>query len=268
MVDGELELSVDEFLPDFDEPASTRTAVQDIAVQQMSFNQTTGLNLNKLFDSIDVQTAEWVATGQVKSAQDVARKLLDQLDNNSGAFRSFVTDQNGAYTNNGTNIEATQRLSQEALDSGTDYQKAKGGSTPYIWICVGINTCPDCLVRHGQIATYDEWLSAGLPGSGFSVCDRNCACVIEPTFALKEAGINVSDVQAPVLQLQKKLAKDGTKTGLKIKNVGAIIKGKGEARMEAAFKKVERNGIKITNPNTIEARRMFRELGNFNKPTP
>lgn len=48
----------------------------------------------------------------------------------------------------------------------------------YRWIAVLVNTCPDCIERHGEVATMDEWEKQGLPRSGFSACKENCRCIL------------------------------------------------------------------------------------------
>lgn len=48
------------------------------------------------------------------------------------------------------------------------------------WVAVLVNTCPDCLKRHNDVKTWDEWESEGLPRSGVTVCGQNCKCVLLP----------------------------------------------------------------------------------------
>jgi hypothetical protein len=55
-----------------------------------------------------------------------------------------------------------------------------GIKTKYRWVAVLINTCPDCLQRHGNIATWDEWEAQGLPRTGQTVCKEHCKCVLIP----------------------------------------------------------------------------------------
>ena len=40
--------------------------------------------------------------------------------------------------------------------------------------------CPDCSARAGQVETMAQWEVIGLPSSGFSVCNTNCKCRLEP----------------------------------------------------------------------------------------
>ena len=49
------------------------------------------------------------------------------------------------------------------------------------WVTVGSpKICPDCEDRIGNIQSWDEWESVGLPASGFSVCKEFCYCQLIP----------------------------------------------------------------------------------------
>tara|TARA_Y100000593_G_C4308588_1_gene337121 strand:- start:1850 stop:2413 length:564 start_codon:yes stop_codon:yes gene_type:complete len=57
----------------------------------------------------------------------------------------------------------------------------------FMWITVsGHKVCPDCDARGGMIETWDNWVIAGLPGSGWSVCRGYCYCVLDPTDSLSD----------------------------------------------------------------------------------
>lgn len=55
-----------------------------------------------------------------------------------------------------------------------------GIDTKYRWVAVLVNTCDDCLERHGQVKSWDDWESEGLPRTGITVCKENCRCVLLP----------------------------------------------------------------------------------------
>ena len=40
--------------------------------------------------------------------------------------------------------------------------------------------CGDCTARIGQVKSWEEWESLGLPASGFSVCKEFCYCQLVP----------------------------------------------------------------------------------------
>jgi hypothetical protein len=50
----------------------------------------------------------------------------------------------------------------------------------YRWVAVLVNTCPDCLGRHNEVKTWDEWEADGMPRTGATVCKEYCKCVIIP----------------------------------------------------------------------------------------
>lgn len=55
-----------------------------------------------------------------------------------------------------------------------------GIETSYRWVAVLVNTCPDCLERHGRVQKWAQWEEEGLPRTGQTVCKENCRCVLLP----------------------------------------------------------------------------------------
>ena len=56
-----------------------------------------------------------------------------------------------------------------------------GDSVMMRWVSVGTpRICPDCEERIGEVRSWDEWESLGLPASGFSVCKEFCYCQLVP----------------------------------------------------------------------------------------
>jgi hypothetical protein len=64
-----------------------------------------------------------------------------------------------------------------------------GMETKYRWVAVLINTCPDCLDRHGKVKSWEKWEADGLPRTGQTVCKENCKCVLLP-----EANVEIEPV--------------------------------------------------------------------------
>ena len=63
----------------------------------------------------------------------------------------------------------------------TDAYLAEFGSEiAYTWIAALVNTCEDCLPRHGEVRKLPEWETEGLPRTGWSVCKENCQCLLIP----------------------------------------------------------------------------------------
>ena len=61
-----------------------------------------------------------------------------------------------------------------------------GTEISYTWIAALVNTCEDCMPRHGEINSIEEWEAIGLPRTGWSVCKENCQCVLIPSEIAKE----------------------------------------------------------------------------------
>ena len=50
------------------------------------------------------------------------------------------------------------------------------------WISVGTpRICEDCEARVGEIQTYQDWIAAGLPATGWSLCREFCYCQLIPS---------------------------------------------------------------------------------------
>ena len=49
------------------------------------------------------------------------------------------------------------------------------------WVTVqGHKICDDCITRTGEVDTWENWEARGLPGTGWSVCQGNCYCILVP----------------------------------------------------------------------------------------
>lgn len=83
-----------------------------------------------------------------------------------GTFRNQVKNT----VRGGIKMAATRGLSEQ-------YERA--GIKEFKWVTVG-NPCPDCDPRGGEKGTMAYFENIGLPGSGFSVCQGNCKCLLTP----------------------------------------------------------------------------------------
>lgn len=115
-----------------------------------------------------VSISEFIETARLQGAtKDQIRKLLlkdlEEGGRYFGEFRRAVQ-----ATSNGV----INRL-RDSAQFAEDYQVEK-----YRWVAVLVNTCPDCIDRHGRVQTMDEWEEEGLPRTGFTVCKENCKCVL------------------------------------------------------------------------------------------
>ena len=81
---------------------------------------------------------------------------------------------------NNTKASIVDGINQSAkMGQYQNYELDKG---EFVWVSVGGHrVCGDCDGRSGQKMTFAEWEAEGLPGSGWSVCQGYCYCVLDPT---------------------------------------------------------------------------------------
>ncbi|QDP61173.1 MAG: hypothetical protein Unbinned3325contig1000_58 [Prokaryotic dsDNA virus sp.] len=48
------------------------------------------------------------------------------------------------------------------------------------WVTMSKNPCSDCKKRAGEVDTWDNWESRGMPSSGWSICKEYCYCQLMP----------------------------------------------------------------------------------------
>jgi len=102
------------------------------------------------------------------SAESIKEVLLQDLTEGGrifGAFRAAV--------------RATSRGSVNRVRDAAQYSEL-GVTEKYRWSAVLIDTCPDCLDRHGVVDTWEGWESQGLPRTGATVCKQFCHCMLLP----------------------------------------------------------------------------------------
>lgn len=98
----------------------------------------------------------------------IRQELLNDLKNNGRVFSEFKRA-----------ITSTAKGSVNRVrDNG--YFSEFGVDTTYRWSAILVKTCPDCLERHGQVKSWEEWEAEGLPRTGATVCRENCHCVLIP----------------------------------------------------------------------------------------
>ena len=72
-------------------------------------------------------------------------------------------------------VSATMQASRLGQD------RVYGDRMMFRWVSVGTpKICVDCEERIGQVKSWEEWESLGLPASGFSVCKEFCYCQLVP----------------------------------------------------------------------------------------
>ncbi len=119
-------------------------------------------------DGLEHQIAVMTANGM--SSSQIAFALNQDYVQQTGAFGQL---KNSTKANIVGAINGAARLGQY-----NQYTE----KNLFAWVTVGGHKiCIDCEGRTGQVFTYEEWESEGLPGSGWSVCKAYCYCALDPT---------------------------------------------------------------------------------------
>jgi len=97
-------------------------------------------------------------------------------DQQTQIFGSFKADIKQAMTG-AVNIAATNGVVAEILSGQTKQQFEED---LWRWQSNGVNVCPDCQERHGELDTMENWVVRGLPSQFGSRCGVNCQCMLVP----------------------------------------------------------------------------------------
>jgi hypothetical protein len=129
---------------------------------------------------------------QAGASQDIIKQTLANDMGTGGRIFGQLRNDTKASIVDGINQSAKMGQYQNYdLDKGL-----------FAWVTVGGHkVCMDCDGRAGITLTYQEWESEGIPGSGWSVCQGFCYCVLDPT------GKMTKRVNAPVREKGARKAK-------------------------------------------------------------
>lgn len=111
-----------------------------------------------------------IRLGNGDKLEQIQKDLLEDLGKGGVIFKGlkeFITPTFPGSTNR---FEPTDKI--------------MGESGLYVWSVVFVDTCPDCLARHGKTATWKEWEKQGLPRTGKTRCGKECKCVLLPKEAM------------------------------------------------------------------------------------
>ncbi len=146
------------------------------------------------------------------SDEDVIATLLDDFDNNGAIFGGLKR---------GLERSSEEMLQNIQNETKTQAWQEEGFDESETWIAVLVNTCEDCLPRHGVTLPHSVWEARGLPGTGWSVCKEHCQCQTIPTSVAQ----NKKELQEPIKRVRGKIrqiARDKKKKG-QIKNVNKYV---------------------------------------------
>lgn len=182
----------------------------------------------------------WIEQRRIGSFADAVSLMAEQIQFNTGPFKEFFRGIDEYVAEFGGSSKLIRRIKTEIEAAGIDWDTAVGDSSQYIWITAFINSCCDCIVRHGLKGPLSAFNIIGLPRSGFSICGCNCQCQLISLNRLKLLGISVEDLLRPVIQLKKQLTKECIDKGFTIIDIEAVIKSNNSDKIKEAFERLQR----------------------------
>lgn len=146
------------------------------------------------------------------TTEDVIATLLDDFENDGrifGGLKRGLVSASDEMIQNTENQVARQQWDELGFDENET------------WVSVFVNTCEDCLPRHGITLPHSRWEAMGLPGTGWSVCKEHCQCNLIPA----QVSVSKKELQAPIKRVRgriRQIAKEKKKAG-QIKNVNKYV---------------------------------------------
>lgn len=115
---------------------------------------------------------EYIKVRQLEGASldAIERDLLTDLNDRGRIFGEFRNSVKASV------FGSINRLRDDAM-----FSKLGINETLYRWVAILVNTCPDCMDRHGISAEFNVWEADGLPRTGHTVCKQHCKCALIPT---------------------------------------------------------------------------------------
>ncbi len=138
--------------------------------------------------------------------------------------------------------------------TGTDLAEA-AFNVPMVWVCALVNTCHDCLPRHGEVRGLAEWALDGLPGTGWSVCGAWCQC------QLVDADVASSgELREPLMRVRVRVEMQGR--GLTVRAPAALFRA---APRSAERQRIREQALADARENDPRLQALYRELGRANQ---
>ena len=144
-------------------------------VQQLMAESISNLQFDAKIFGNQIQKQVNMLTGAGLDEKAIKTILSEDLRKGGRIFGELKNNIKAATI---SSINLSSRLGQ--------YQNYDLDKGQFAWITVGGHKiCPDCEEREGIIMNFNNWEMAGLPGSGWSVCQGYCYCILDPTGEIK-----------------------------------------------------------------------------------
>ena len=136
-------------------------------------------------DDKDREILLWIALGLSFDIRVFAERLGQEVER---LIRSGVSEQSiigvldTDFRGNGRIFGEFRNAIKRGLVGGINQAFRRSGEMgqKLRWVTVSKNVCSDCESRAGQLQTWGEWESMGMPASGWSVCKEFCYCQLIP----------------------------------------------------------------------------------------
>lgn len=145
-----------------------------------------------------LQPAEGTAKEKVERLRDIHKRLEERRKTfeankkkfNAGEIKTRPSKPNLDFMSELT-AEVKADVKTQARRAATDAEiamfRARGHSKLGWTVPNGHSACPDCQVRAGVVLTIEDWERYGRPGSGMTICEDACFCMLIPAETFKRA---------------------------------------------------------------------------------
>ena len=121
-----------------------------------------------------VEDAMKLWRSQGMSLEEIKRRLIEDLHaETSRLFGGFKSEIKSAVYG-AENVAASMGMQTAWQELGKPKQLLR-------WQTNGVNICEDCMARHGEEDTLENWQVRGMPKTFGSRCGENCLCTLVPT---------------------------------------------------------------------------------------
>ena len=136
-------------------------------------------------DERDRRLLTAITTGMSFDIRVFAERLgqeIERLTRNGVSEQSIITILSEDLRTNGRIFGELRNSIKRGVTGGINQAFRLSGQMgrSLRWIAISKNLCSDCRSVAGEVATFEEWESRGLPGSGWSVCKEYCYCQLVP----------------------------------------------------------------------------------------
>jgi len=129
--------------------------------------------------AVDIETFDSIIQGEITKMRlsgmgevAIAAALLDET---LVGGRIFGALNNSLKSHLFGGIQAASEVGTTSVFNEAGVDTSRG-----IWKTFSVKPCESCQGRTDQVDTMENWISRGMPGTGWSLCKTSCNCRILP----------------------------------------------------------------------------------------